>query len=118
MASGTCFKYCNRVQIQSQKKQRKGKHPNNWVLRGQNTNILKTHNAPGGKLREKLESVANNTANADGGRTKVIELAGKPILAGLKKQVNFGGNAGCQMGIGTKQCHIHGEGDCRIARSV
>ena len=69
-------------------------------------------------MEDNLEKTINKTINADGGQTKVIELAGKPIQSGLKRQVNFGGNNGCQMGTGNQRCIIHNEADCRIARCV
>ena len=68
-------------------------------------------------MRDTLHNKINATRNADGGKTKVIELAGKPIWDGLKRSVNFGGNNGCQMGA-NNQCIISFDHDCRINKSV
>ena len=116
---GGKVKYRDRKQILTQKKSRTGKHANTWFLRGNVTNTLKTHFTPGGKLRDTLDKKVNSTINADGGKTKIVELAGKPILAGLRKPVNFGGNGGCQMGPNNNnQCIIAYDPDCRIIKSV
>ena len=118
VANGMRVRYRSREQIIEQKKARLGKHPSTWFLRGRYTNTLKTHYTPGGRLRDKLDKCINATNNADGGLTKIVELAGKPVLAGLKKTVNFGGNVGCQMGTGTKICIIDEDENCRISKSV
>ena len=70
-------------------------------------------------MRDTLDKKVNSTINADGGKTKIVELAGKPILAGLRKPVNFGGNGGCQMGPNNNnQCIIAYDHNCRINKSV
>ena len=81
-------------------------------------NILKTQYTPGGKLRDTLDRCVNSTMNADGGKSKIVELAGKPILAGLRTSVNFGGNAGCQMASNGNECIIGDEEDCRCNRCI
>ena len=52
------------------------------------------------------------------GTVKVVELGGKQITSGLAHSRNFGGDKGCHMGEGTKECIIAPDSDCRVTRSV
>ena len=89
---GLRIRYKSREQIKAQNQQRLGKYPNTWFLRGTYTNILKTQYTPCGLLKDTLDRKINSTVNAYGGQTKIVKLAGKPLLAGMRRPANFGGN--------------------------
>ena len=66
-------------------------------------------------LHQNAKSTMNNRIGAEGGKTKLVEMGGKPITAGLSKSVNFRGQQGC---VFSPKCNIDPEKDCRISRLV
>ena len=86
-------------------------------MRGEVTNTIKVQYTPGSALRDSInKTLSNLPETADGGKTKVVELGGKQILAGLDKLQMFGGQTGCHMG--QEKCNIADDQDCRVSRAV
>ena len=54
----------------------------------------------------------------DLGTTKVVELGGRAITAGLSRAENFGGDVGCSMGSGRHSCTIAPDSNCRVTRAI
>ena len=52
----------------------------------------------------------------DLGTTKVVELGGRAITAGLSRAENFGGDVGCNMG--RSKCSIAPDSNCRVTRAI
>ena len=74
-------------------------------MRGEVTNTIKVQYTPGSALRDSINrTLFHLPETADGGKTKVVELGGKQILAGLDKLQMFGGQTGCHMG--QEYCNI------------
>ena len=117
---GTRIRFRSKRQIMEMKASRTGKHANTWFLRGNRSNILKVSYTPNNKLRSELDKALNKGGwvGPDGGTTQVVELGGKLISSGLAHSRNFGGDNGCQMGEGVKECLIAPDSNCRVTRSV
>ena len=117
---GTRVKFRSRKQILDAKSTKLGKFNNTWFLRGEVQNTLKCPFTPGAGLKEALQVQVDTTFKdkrvAGGGATKVVELGGRPIWAGLSSHQKFGGQTGCQ--FGRVKCLASLDSDCRITRAV
>ena len=93
------------------KKQKLGKHNNTWFLSGETQNTLKIQGVPESALIGSLKRRLGDRIGAEGGKTKLVEMGGKPITAGLSKSVHFKGQQGC---VFTPQCNVDPDANCRV----
>ena len=76
-------RFRNRKEIEEQKDKDKNRHTNTWYLRGGMTGVLKVQPTPNSELCKMVRAGIEELRNPDGGRTKVIEMGGMPIMAGI-----------------------------------
>ena len=93
----TGSRYRTRAEIMGQKAARDDKYLNTWFLRGTTTSVLKVQPTPGGLLAQHVRNKIGKLKAPDGGTTKVVEGAGRGIMAGLR-QPDPGIKPGCQFG--------------------
>ena len=115
ITNGTRIRFRSRQQIVDMKNQKLGKFAATWFLQGTNQNTLKVQGTPDSLLVNKIQNVLAARICAEGGSTKVVELGGKKITAGLSNPVRFTDNNGCPF---YPKCNIDPELDCRMPRSV
>merc|ERR1711954_521603 len=78
-------RYRDGTTIRQHKKENDLKYLNTWFLRGTNTSVIKVQATPGGTLASRVRSRLRGQLAPDGGTTLVVEAAGKPLTAGLKR---------------------------------
>lgn len=115
ITNGDRIRYRTRDQILAQKKQKLGKYPNTWFLRGDIQNTFKVQGTPNSRLKTALMKSQKSRIGADGGATNFIELGGKPVSSGLSNTELFTGQQGC---FYPKKCMINPEANCRTQRLV
>ena len=115
IVAGTRIRYRSRTQIEDQKRSKLGQFAHTWFLTNGNTQILKIPTTPNSKLTNLVRNRLGGKSGADGGTTKLVELAGPTVVSGLSLPDKFGGNKGCQY---QKKCMILDNSDCRTAKTV
>ena len=83
MRASDAPRYRNREVIKEAKEANYLRHINTWFLRGGQTSVLKVQATLNGQLAEAVRAKIKNLLAPDGGKTLVVEAAGRPITAGL-----------------------------------
>ena len=88
--SGVIARYRNKKEIIANKSMKKGRFNNTWFLGGKG-NFASTIKVPQTPSSQLARDVSRNIQghNIAGGRTKIIETAGKPNSSGMKKKDPF-----------------------------
>jgi hypothetical protein len=82
--------YRNRIQVVRDCAARGGKSAaSTWFMRGNVSCTLTTASTPDSVLRDRLQKSLSGLTTVDGARTKVVEMGGTPITAGLKQADPF-----------------------------
>ena len=107
-------RYRNKDEIAIAKSNKKGKYNNTWFLRGNITTIMKVQATSWGLLGQGVREKVRGILGPDGGETKVIEMAGAGIQAGIYKPDPFLSN-GCHF---ETVCPIDPKGNCWDSRVI
>ena len=107
------LKYRNRQEIERAKAGRKNGWINTWFLKGSYTSVFQVQASVDGGLAGAVREATRNHRAPDGGKTLVVEKAGKGLLSGIKKPDPFM-PAGCPF---PSKCTME-KGACTSSRVV
>ena len=108
------LKYRNRQEIEEAKAGRKHNWINTWFLKGSYTSVLQVQATVDGGLGGAVREATRKHIAPDGGKTLVVEKAGKGLLSGIKKPDPFM-PAGCPF---LNKCTMGEKGTCTSSRVV
>ena len=112
--SGERVRFRTGAQILAQKAKKTGQFTDTWFLNDKISCTLKVQATPGSQLAEKMKQKIGSQYGPDGGQTKIVEMGGPSITAGMGKSDPFK-NGGCPF---EEKCPISETQNCTDARVV
>ena len=82
--NGERKRFRSATEIAESKKEKHGGHSDTWFLAMGYTNVMKVQFSKDGALVKAAQEAANRVTSPDGGKLKVVELTGRPVVMGLK----------------------------------
>ena len=107
-------RFRNRAEIETGKQNATGKYKTTWFLKGEITSVMMVQPTQHGSLSKAVRDAIHGKRAPDGGLTKVVEMGGVNIMAGLNKPDPFRSSL-CPF---EDECWCSKETDCWKTRTI